>query len=166
MAEDRDASQQTEEPTQKKLDDAREHGDVVKSTEVASFAVLAGGTLAIAMFGRSAAASAGFRRRRVHALGRSVLTRFDRHARGVLVGHPWGGCTRPAIGAAERSGAEGRDAAFRDAAIRAARFLTRQAWDAAASAFPFEPGKPWPPVFCTGAAGPALPDDVKLHAPA
>lgn len=57
MAEDRDASQQTEEPTQKKLDDAREHGDVVKSTEVASFAVLAGGTLAIAMFGRSAAAS-------------------------------------------------------------------------------------------------------------
>src|SRR5580698_7822223 len=56
MAEDRDESQQTEEPTQKKLDDAREHGDVVKSTEVTSFAVLAGGTLAIAMFGRSAAA--------------------------------------------------------------------------------------------------------------
>jgi len=54
MAEDRDDSQRTEEPTQRKLDQAREHGDVVKSTEVTTFAVLAGGTLAIAMFGRSA----------------------------------------------------------------------------------------------------------------
>jgi len=55
VADDRDDAQRTEEPTQKRLDDAREHGDVVKSTEVSTFAVLAGGTLAIAMFGRSAA---------------------------------------------------------------------------------------------------------------
>jgi flagellar biosynthetic protein FlhB len=55
MAEDRDDSQRTEEPTQKRLDEAREHGDIVKSTEVTTFAALAGGTLAIAMFGRSAA---------------------------------------------------------------------------------------------------------------
>ena len=34
MADDRDTSQQTEEPTQKRLDEAHEHGDVVKSTEV------------------------------------------------------------------------------------------------------------------------------------
>ncbi len=54
MAEDRDDSQRTEEPTQKRLEDAREHGDVVKSTEVSTFAVLAGGTLAMAMFGQSA----------------------------------------------------------------------------------------------------------------
>jgi flagellar biosynthetic protein FlhB len=55
MADDRDDSQRTEEPTQRRLDDAREHGDIVKSTEISTFAVLAGGTLAIAMFGRSAA---------------------------------------------------------------------------------------------------------------
>jgi flagellar biosynthetic protein FlhB len=53
MAEDNDDSQQTEQPTQKRLEQAREAGDVVKSTEVTAFVVLAGGTLAIAMFGRS-----------------------------------------------------------------------------------------------------------------
>jgi flagellar biosynthetic protein FlhB len=57
MADDRDDSQQTEEPTQRKLDDAREQGDVVKSTELSTFLLLAGGTLAIAIFGRSASES-------------------------------------------------------------------------------------------------------------
>ena len=55
MADDRDPSQQTEEPTQKRLDEAREHGDIVKSPEVQTLILLLGGTLAIAMFGRSAA---------------------------------------------------------------------------------------------------------------
>src|SRR5665213_268356 len=55
MAEDNDDSQQTEQPTQKRLEQAREAGDVVKSTEVSAFVVLAGATLAIAMFGRSLA---------------------------------------------------------------------------------------------------------------
>jgi flagellar biosynthetic protein FlhB len=52
MADDDDKSQQTEEPTQKRLDQAREQGDVVKSTEVTAFVLLGGGTLAIAMFGK------------------------------------------------------------------------------------------------------------------
>jgi len=52
VAEDQDKSQQTEEPTQKRLDQAREQGDVVKSTEVTAFILLGGGTLAIAMFGK------------------------------------------------------------------------------------------------------------------
>ena len=52
MADDDDKSQQTEEPTQKRLDQAREQGDVVKSTEVTAFVLLGGGTLAIAMFAR------------------------------------------------------------------------------------------------------------------
>ncbi|HUE64031.1 MAG TPA: flagellar biosynthesis protein FlhB [Rhizomicrobium sp.] len=52
MAEDQDKSQQTEEPTQKRLDQAREQGDVVKSTEVTAFILLGGGTLAIAIFGK------------------------------------------------------------------------------------------------------------------
>jgi flagellar biosynthesis protein FlhB len=55
MADDRDPSQQTEEPTQRRLDEAREHGDVVRSTEVQTLVLLLGGTLAIAMFGASAA---------------------------------------------------------------------------------------------------------------
>ena len=52
MAEDQDKSQQSEEPTQKRLEQAREQGDIVKSTEVTAFVLLAGGTLAIAMFGK------------------------------------------------------------------------------------------------------------------
>ena len=52
---DEDKSQQTEEPTAKRLEQARESGDIIKSTEVTAFVLLAGGTLAIAMFGHSAA---------------------------------------------------------------------------------------------------------------
>jgi flagellar biosynthesis protein FlhB len=55
MADDRDAGQATEEPTQKRLDDAQAHGDIVKSQEVSTFIVLGGGTLCIAIFGQSAA---------------------------------------------------------------------------------------------------------------
>ncbi len=55
MADDRDQAQQTEEPTQKRLDDALEHGDVVKSPELQTLILLLGGTLAIAIFGKSAA---------------------------------------------------------------------------------------------------------------
>ena len=59
MADDQDKSQQTEEPTQKRLEQARESGDVVKSSEVSAFVLLAGGTLAIAMFGHSTAVAIG-----------------------------------------------------------------------------------------------------------
>jgi len=55
MADDQDKSQQTEEPTAKRLEQARESGDIVKSSEVTAFVLLAGGTLAIAMFGQSTA---------------------------------------------------------------------------------------------------------------
>ncbi|MDE3115614.1 MAG: flagellar biosynthesis protein FlhB, partial [Pseudomonadota bacterium] len=53
MAEDRDDAERTEEPTQRRLDDAAEHGDMVKSPELSTFILLAAGTLAIAMFGHS-----------------------------------------------------------------------------------------------------------------
>src|SRR5471030_58395 len=53
MAEDHDDSQATEQPTQKRLDQAREAGDIVKSAEVSACVLLAGGTLAIVMFGPS-----------------------------------------------------------------------------------------------------------------
>jgi flagellar biosynthesis protein FlhB len=55
MADERDSSQATEEPTQRRLDEAQAHGDVVKSQEVSTFIVLGGGTLAIAIFGQSVA---------------------------------------------------------------------------------------------------------------
>ena len=53
MADDRDASQQTEQPTQKRLDQAHEQGDVVKSAEVSALVLLAGSTLALATMGKS-----------------------------------------------------------------------------------------------------------------
>jgi flagellar biosynthetic protein FlhB len=52
-----DKSQQTEQPTQRRLDQAAEKGDVVKSQEVTTFVVLLGGTLSIAIFGKSTAES-------------------------------------------------------------------------------------------------------------
>ena len=52
MADDQDKSQQTEEPTAKRLEQAHENGDSVKSPEVTTFILLGGGTLAIAMFGK------------------------------------------------------------------------------------------------------------------
>jgi flagellar biosynthetic protein FlhB len=55
MAEERDDSQRTEEPTQKRLDDAHKKGDVVRSTELATFIMLSGGTLAILVAGSAAA---------------------------------------------------------------------------------------------------------------
>ncbi|MBK5957677.1 flagellar biosynthesis protein FlhB [Rhodoplanes elegans] len=53
MAEDQDKSDKTEDPTQRRLDQALEHGDVVKSQEVSTWFVIGGGTLALAMFGGS-----------------------------------------------------------------------------------------------------------------
>lgn len=53
MAEDRDdtdQSEKTEDPTQKRLQDALERGDVVKSQEVSTWFVIAGGTLVVAAF--------------------------------------------------------------------------------------------------------------------
>jgi len=55
MADERDSSQQTEQPTQKRLDEAREHGDVVKSPEVSTFVLLLGAAFVIMMFGASTA---------------------------------------------------------------------------------------------------------------
>ena len=46
-----DKSQQTEQPTQRRLDQAADKGDIVKSQEVTTFIVLLGGTLSIAIFG-------------------------------------------------------------------------------------------------------------------
>jgi flagellar biosynthetic protein FlhB len=54
MADEHDPAQQTEEPTAKRLEQAHEAGDIVKSMEVSAFVLLLGGTVAIMMFGGSA----------------------------------------------------------------------------------------------------------------
>lgn len=47
MAEDQDQSQKTEEPTEKKLQDARQKGQIASSKEMGSFAILGAATLLI-----------------------------------------------------------------------------------------------------------------------
>ncbi len=50
-----DSDDRSQEPTQKKLDDARKRGDVPKSLEVNTWFLLTAGTLALLMFGADAA---------------------------------------------------------------------------------------------------------------
>ncbi len=59
MADDQDKSQKTEDPTQKKLDDALERGDVAKSQEVNNWFILGAGLLALFSFGEQSAKGLG-----------------------------------------------------------------------------------------------------------
>src|SRR5882757_3929960 len=53
MADESDSSDKTEDPTQKRLDDAHERGDVAKSQEVNTWFLIAGGTLVVSSFSGS-----------------------------------------------------------------------------------------------------------------
>src|SRR3979409_1305197 len=53
MADDNDSSDKTEDPTQKRLDDAHDRGDVAKSQEINTWFVIAGGTLVLSTFSGS-----------------------------------------------------------------------------------------------------------------
>src|SRR3979411_965897 len=53
MADDNDSADKTEDPTQKRLDDAHERGDVAKSQEINTWFMIAGGTLVLAKFSGS-----------------------------------------------------------------------------------------------------------------
>ncbi|MHB0768553.1 flagellar biosynthesis protein FlhB [Bradyrhizobium sp. 5.13L] len=53
MAEDNDPESKTEDPTQKRLDDALERGDVAKSQEINTWFMMAGGTLVVSTFSGS-----------------------------------------------------------------------------------------------------------------
>lgn len=53
--EDRDPSQQTEEPTARRLQQAQDQGDQIRSVEVQTLIVLAGATLAVSVLGHSIA---------------------------------------------------------------------------------------------------------------
>ncbi|MGA9090683.1 MAG: flagellar biosynthesis protein FlhB [Bradyrhizobium sp.] len=53
MADEDDAAERTEDPTQKRLDDAHDRGDVAKSQEVNTWFMIAGGTLVLSTFSGS-----------------------------------------------------------------------------------------------------------------
>jgi flagellar biosynthetic protein FlhB len=53
MADENDSSDKTEDPTQKRLDDAHERGDVAKSQEVNTWFMIAGATLVLSTFSSS-----------------------------------------------------------------------------------------------------------------
>src|SRR5882757_69865 len=53
MADENDSSDKTEDPTQKRLDDAHDRGDVAKSQEVNTWFVIAGATLVLSNFSGS-----------------------------------------------------------------------------------------------------------------
>src|ERR1700733_13563778 len=53
MADENDSSDKTEDPTQKRLDDAHERGDVAKSQEINTWFVISGGTLVLSTFSGS-----------------------------------------------------------------------------------------------------------------
>jgi flagellar biosynthesis protein FlhB len=57
MAEGQEDTERSEDPTQKRLDEAHERGDVVKSQEVNAWFVIAGGTLVLMAFAGSMASS-------------------------------------------------------------------------------------------------------------
>src|ERR1700682_3058787 len=53
MADENDSSDKTEDPTQKRLDDAHGRGDVAKSQEINTWFGIAGGTLVLSTFSGS-----------------------------------------------------------------------------------------------------------------
>src|SRR5471032_420554 len=53
MADENDAADKTEDPTQKRLDDAQDRGDVAKSQEVNTWFLIAGATLVLSTFSGS-----------------------------------------------------------------------------------------------------------------
>src|SRR3982075_2238489 len=53
MADENDAAEKTEDPTQKRLDDAHDRGDVAKSQEVNTWFMIAGATLVMSTFAGS-----------------------------------------------------------------------------------------------------------------
>jgi flagellar biosynthetic protein FlhB len=75
MAEEDNDAEKTEDPTQRRRDEALERGDVVKSQEINTWFVLAGGLLALFAFGGTSAD--GLRRALQDLLGGAHLVRMD-----------------------------------------------------------------------------------------
>src|SRR5882672_4441222 len=81
MADENDSSDKTEDPTQKRLDDAHDRGDVAKSQEINTWFVIAGGTLVLSTFSGSIGGGILMPMRNlianswmIHAVGPGLLT--------------------------------------------------------------------------------------------
>jgi flagellar biosynthetic protein FlhB len=75
MADDHDETEKSEDPTQKRLDDAHARGDVVKSQEVSTWFVIAGATLVLSTF--SGDIGAGLRTSLGNLIANAHLIRTD-----------------------------------------------------------------------------------------
>ncbi|MGB3148824.1 MAG: flagellar type III secretion system protein FlhB [Paracoccaceae bacterium] len=80
---DSDADSKEHEPSQKKLDDAREKGDVVRSTDLTAAAAFGGFLIAALAFGQAAMIEAGSR-------AKTFLGTLDLLAGGAGASAPWG----------------------------------------------------------------------------
>ena len=83
MAEERDESQQTEQPTQQRLEEARRRGQVASSKEVTSFLLL--GVTLLTWAGLAPAASSPFTLAMAGLLGRARTLRLDQAGTGQLL---------------------------------------------------------------------------------
>src|SRR3982074_3450659 len=75
MADENDASEKTEDPTEKRLDDAHDRGDVVKSQEINTWFMIAGGTLVLSTF--SGSISGGIMMPMRHLIANSWMIHAD-----------------------------------------------------------------------------------------
>ena len=75
MSEESDGPEKTEDPTQKRLDDAHERGDVAKSQEVNTWFMIAGATLVLTAF--SGSIGAGLQNPLRNLLANSWMIRVD-----------------------------------------------------------------------------------------
>ena len=75
MAEDNDPESQTEDPTQKRLEQALERGDVAKSQEINTWFMIAGGTLVVSTF--SGSVGSGLLRPMRNLLANSWMIKTD-----------------------------------------------------------------------------------------
>ena len=66
MAEEPDDTEKTEDPTQKRLDEALKRGDVVKSQEVNTWFIIAGATLVLMAFSGGMSGRADHHHARAH----------------------------------------------------------------------------------------------------
>jgi len=83
MSDDKDDSQKTEQPTQKRLEEAAERGDVVQSPDIAAWLVLAAATGFIAMWAGTTAG--GLRQMMTGFLSQPHTLTLDRDTMSALM---------------------------------------------------------------------------------
>ena len=144
MADERDDTEHTEDPTPRRLEEAIKRGDVVKSVEVSTWFTIGGGTLMLMVFAGPMAES-------LQAVFRGVLASFRRNSRrraGARPPHQGAGDACPCRARHPHSGAGARRAARQR---HPASHLVLGRSDHAAAVADFAGGGAAPAVFQAGA---------------